>query len=95
MFKTEKEFGKKLGSMIAKKFFPAEEMYAFSLLAEFLDIGPNVYKRYILDLMAGMTKAVKWKKSVLAKEDCTCARACRVSCVVSRVASCAGVCGGG
>jgi hypothetical protein len=78
VFKTEKEFGKKLGSMIAKKFFPAEEMYAFSLLAEFLDIGPNVYKRYILDLMAGMTKAVKWKKSVLAKEDCTCALACRV-----------------
>jgi hypothetical protein len=71
VFKTEKEFGKKLGSMIAKKFFPEEEMYTFALLAEFLDIGPDVYKRYILDLMVGLAKNVKWKKSVLAKEDCT------------------------
>jgi hypothetical protein len=69
VFKTEKEFGKKLGSLIAKKFFPDEELYTFSLLAEFLDIGPDVYKRYILDLMVGLTKSVKWKKSALAKDD--------------------------
>lgn len=37
--------------------------------------GPVVYKRYILDLMAGMCQKVKWKKSSLAKEDCTCSPA--------------------
>jgi len=68
-FKAETEFGKSLGSLIAKRFFPEKEIYSFSLLVEFLDIGPEMYKRYILDLMVGMNTATNWENSALAKEE--------------------------